>query len=210
MLLNEVLTPESKVEEDSFDIKVLKSLRSFAARIDYVKSKLKKIGAGTSRIVYDAGDNRVLKLAKNRKGIAQNDFESDGYISGSELTPELFDSDIDNLWIIVEKADRITNSEFEKLSGMSFDIFQRAIEYESRRITGKSITAVKPLSKEEMKQIYEKEFFTEVVDLVFSADIAVGDLLRLSSWGKINNRLVLVDSGASNSIIKQHYNKHIR
>jgi len=38
---------------------------------------LPKIGSGSGRIVYDFGEGMVLKLAKNTKGVAQNNIESD-------------------------------------------------------------------------------------------------------------------------------------
>ena len=56
----------------TFDMSVFKSLNSFQSRIEYCASRLKRLGAGSSRIVYQIDDEKCLKLAKNQKGVAQN------------------------------------------------------------------------------------------------------------------------------------------
>lgn len=47
----------------------------FYKRVQYAKLKAKQIGSGTSRVAFiipDQGRNTVLKVAKNKKGMAQN------------------------------------------------------------------------------------------------------------------------------------------
>ena len=56
----------------SFNMDEFKGIRSFADRVKYCENRLKKLGAGTSRRVYQIDNEKCLKLAKNRKGIAQN------------------------------------------------------------------------------------------------------------------------------------------
>ena len=57
-----------------FNMKTLISLPSFAKRLQYCMQYLKKIGAGSSRVVFAVDNEKVLKVAKNEKGIEQNSF----------------------------------------------------------------------------------------------------------------------------------------
>ena len=54
---------------------------------------LARIGAGSSRVVFVADDQTAIKVAKNKKGLAQNELEievsqydSDGAITAKSLT----------------------------------------------------------------------------------------------------------------------------
>lgn len=59
---------------DGFSFETLTSLSSYKKRIAYCKQMLgQPIGNGSSRIVFQISDERVLKVAKNQKGIAQNE-----------------------------------------------------------------------------------------------------------------------------------------
>ena len=56
-----------------FDLNQFKSIKSFKGKVLYAKEKLgNPIGMGSSRVVFRVDDNKVLKLAKNPKGQAQN------------------------------------------------------------------------------------------------------------------------------------------
>lgn len=71
---------ESYLEEDyptNFDLDEFSKLTSFNKRIQYCKERLKRISSGSSRIVYMVDDTKVLKIAKNQKGLAQIEVEAD-------------------------------------------------------------------------------------------------------------------------------------
>jgi hypothetical protein len=112
---------------EPFDVKTFKTLPSFASRVKYAKSKLPQLGTGSSRTVFDLGGDKVIKLAKNAKGIAQNGVEADGYVQQSGVTSTVYDSDPDDLWIIADKVDKLTPKEFERLLGIPFDLYCKAI-----------------------------------------------------------------------------------
>ena len=48
-----------------WDFEEFKNLPSFAARVKYVTRNLGKLGAGSSRLVFDIDPQTVFKLAKN-------------------------------------------------------------------------------------------------------------------------------------------------
>ena len=63
---------------DSFSLQELSNISSFRGRVQYCRQMLGfPIGNGSSRITFQIDDEKVLKLAKNEKGIAQNETEWD-------------------------------------------------------------------------------------------------------------------------------------
>lgn len=67
-------------------------------RFDF--SKLEKIGSGSDRDVYDLGDGKVLKVAKTARGLTQNIYEGDYYLSG--IIPEVFERGLN--YVVAEKV----------------------------------------------------------------------------------------------------------
>ena len=71
---------QKELEEDypiNWNVEDFKKLNSFNKRIQYCEEKLTRISSGSSRIVYKIDESKVLKLGKNKKGIAQNEAEID-------------------------------------------------------------------------------------------------------------------------------------
>ena len=69
---------ESLLDEDypsSFNMEHFNSLKSFNQRINYCQEHLQRISSGSSRIVYKIDNTKVLKLSKNKKGLAQTAVE---------------------------------------------------------------------------------------------------------------------------------------
>ena len=96
------------------------NINSYAGRINYAKQHLQKIGAGTGRIVFDIDGNRVMKLAKNRKGVAQNEAEynAGGYRDTQYIVAEVFDRSDDYTWLISEKAKKVNENRIKELTGI--------------------------------------------------------------------------------------------
>ena len=73
-IMNEMAYP------DSFNMETFKSLTSYQKRIQYCRQHLQRIAEGSSRIAFKIDDTKVLKLAKNGRGLIQNEGEADlGY-----------------------------------------------------------------------------------------------------------------------------------
>lgn len=205
---------EIELSEDyptSFDMEVFKSLRSHAARNRYAEEHLKKIAAGSSRIVYKIDDEKVLKLAKNDKGIDQNKTEiewgNDYYFQ--HILAKTFDSDDNGLWVEMELARKVTKPEFRKLTGFDIkdvEIYLRNWKSENRG--GRAIFAMDHELKEKMD---EDEFIREIIKFSESADIEIGDFGRLSSYGIVKRNgqdvLVITDYGLTEEVYSTHYDK---
>jgi hypothetical protein len=88
---------------------------TFQSRIQYARQMAQRLGTGSSRIAFVIeyqGRPTVLKVAKNRKGLAQNREEAsildDGYLGQLDIVIPLIDYDTESgqevSWIHTEMA----------------------------------------------------------------------------------------------------------
>lgn len=91
LLENDITTPVTEDYPTSFDMDFFKTLPSFNQRIQYCEKYLQRISSGSSRIVYKIDDQKVLKLAKNKKGLAQNETEIDYSSELGEIVAKIFE-----------------------------------------------------------------------------------------------------------------------
>jgi hypothetical protein len=190
----------------SFNMEEFKGLTSFAARLRYCKQHLEPIASGSGRYVFGIDADTVLKLAKNQKGIAQNETEYD-YANDSYITiiADVYDADQNGfLWIEMERLSKCTPSKFKAYTGMSINDFGDALRYFEGDLVGKKWWR-KP---ENYEQIVKNEFYQDVQDLIGSYDMPAGDLMRLSSYGVTKDGQVkLVDAGLSQEVWNSFYRK---
>lgn len=205
----------------SFNMEEFKSIRSFADRVKYCENRLKKLGAGTSRRVYQIDNEKCLKLAKNRKGIAQNIEEinlgNDMY-AGSCFA-KVYDYDSNGLFVEMELARRAKESDFERLAGVPFDVYcdiivRTAASYlpsnnQSRNWINKSMD---DSYEYVMDNIDDFEFINQVIEYMANFQVkAYGDLQRLSSYGVVRRdgqeEMVIIDFGLTEDVFNNYYRK---
>lgn len=196
-----------------WDKSVYKQGVSFKKQVEYAKARAAKVGAGSSRIAFEIeheGRPTVLKIAKNGKGLAQNEYEAqmlnDYYVTGLGITVPIIDYDEENdppTWLHMEKAARMSPSLFEKhFNGLTPDEVMELVTY----MIGRTRIELPPEKLAIYEKIYEEnETINSLVDLVGNYDIAGGDFTRVANWGVYKNEPVIIDVGASTEIIKQHY-----
>jgi hypothetical protein len=194
----------------SWNLEEFTNINSFAGRLRYCKEHLQPIAQGSGRYVFGIDNETVLKLAKNRKGIAQNEAEyniaNDGY---DQIVAEVFECDEDYLWIEMERMNKCTPRTFESATGIKFDIFADALMFEENRVRGRRRMGI-PSKPPEMDELYENEFFTHVVDSMVGYDLMVGDLIRIGSWGiNTSGDVKLIDAGFTEDVNKNHYYRAI-
>lgn len=190
---------------EGFDPYVLDKLPSFRQRIAYAQQRLPRISSGSSRIVYKIDDNHVLKLARNPKGIAQNGVESDGYIQSMNIVANVVDYSDNDLWLISEYVDNIKTNEFGQITGIPFDLFVDALMHEAHRAGQRGAYQGK-VTYEQMQELYENDFFSEIIQVMTNMDLLVGDLVKLGSYGKTKRGdVVLRDAGFTFGVHKEHY-----
>lgn len=210
-LLNEAML-------NGFSIDALRSLPSFKKRVDYCKQYLgNPVGAGSSRVVFQIDDETVLKLAKNNKGIAQNESEyykgNDWYIS--HVFPNVYNgSDEKNfMWIISEYVLPAKEQDFDALLYIDFFDVQKFIRFLLRSNRG---------DKEATKRVMEYfneyendddviELFNMLQDLLVSYEMGIGDFERICNWGMVmrdgHPKLLPIDAGFTEEVARRYYRR---
>lgn len=195
----------------SFNMETFKSLRNHAERNRYAAEHLSKIAAGSSRIVYKIDEEKVLKLAKNDKGIAQNETEiqwgEDSYF-GSVLA-KTFDYDENALWVEMELARKINKHEFKKLTGFDVnDVHIYLLNWNNEQNSRRSSYFMSPDLK---RQMDEDGFISSIKEFSQAADIQIADFGNSSSYGVVKRDghevLVITDYGLTQDVYKTHYEK---
>lgn len=197
--------------DDSFSYDELSSLSHFSERVAYCKKHLgNPIGNGSSRIVFQIDDEKCLKLAKNSKGLAQNNAEFDWYAQSYGVLPNIYESADDNSWILVEYVIPAKVKDIEVCLGVNFKTFQRfvrtAYSYYSR------FRSYGSLSDEEFSQMCENnEWFKSLYDYMSDYQLPCGDILRLANLGMVlrdgQPQIVILDSGLTQQVYDEYYGR---
>lgn len=138
--------------------------------------KHRRLGIGSSRVVYDLNDGFVVKIAKNIRGIYQNEAEYKTYlIHKSSLFAEIVAVSEDYHFLIMPKAKKIRNIN----------------------------TVLKYYRVKSIKSLFNQDKF--IISDIHDNDLSRNDLYRVSSWGFINNVPLLIDYGLTHSIFKKFY-----
>lgn len=205
---------ESELKEDyptGFDIFKFKNIRSYAEKLRYAESYLgKPLGRGSSRVVYRVDNDKVLKLAKNKKGIAQNEAEinwADDYYF-EDILAKIFDYDRDNsYWTEMEVAYRATPNDFRRLWEINFKDLWSYLKNKNAENNGRrSMFHIDPELKE---QLDNNEHVSQLVDFMMNSNSPDGDLSKLNSWGRVRrpegDAIVLIDFGLTNNVYQSYY-----
>lgn len=106
---------------DTFSMDTLLSLSSYAKKVQYADTHLTKIASGSSRIAYKVDEEKVLKVAKNKKGLAQNIAESDWGLQDMypDLVAKVFETDEDGIFLEMELARKVTPTKFRSILGFT-------------------------------------------------------------------------------------------
>lgn len=205
-LIKEMAYPEG------FSLDTLKKLPHYTKRLAYVEGHLEKIASGSSRTVYFIDETKVLKVAKNKKGLAQNRVESDYSLQNYTIVAKVFDSDEEDIFLEMEFAYKVTPKDFKRIVGISIDdlaTFLRNVYYENHGIHHN--TDDKDYKKWYDEQ-WENEWITELVEVCINYGFSMpGDFGRLSSYGKVirngQEHIVLIDFGLTEDVWKEYYSK---
>lgn len=74
----------------SFNFVEFNNIGSFAGKKRYCDERLQKLSSGSARIIYKVDEEKVLKLAKNAKGLAQNQEEARSYAIECGIGAEVY------------------------------------------------------------------------------------------------------------------------
>lgn len=204
-------------DQDLF--KQIFEFRSFNKLNDFMRQHYKKLGAGSSRIVYNIEDKFVFKVAKNSKGEVQNEKEYElgtepENITGGILT-KAYATSADQRILLSEYASKISESEFNQLTGITFKTFEYLCYKRFIKPYIRSPLIRDPEEEEntpeEIDKFMESDFWYRFEMFISNYDFTgknfVGDFTRITSWGlrKPDNELVLIDYGVDSDILEKYY-----
>ena len=140
-----------------------------------MRKDYKYINSGSGRLVFDLGNGYVVKVSKNRKGLAQNEAE---YRIASKDDTHLFarvlDISEDFKYLIMEKAEKI-----------------KSISYVWHYFNVKS-----------NRRLYRIE---ELRDIACRNNLILLDFGRSANWGKVNDKPVIIDYGFTKEVKEKYY-----
>ena len=199
--------PKKDLQEfqvEGFDLDEFLDMRSFAAQVRYANEKLTRIAQGSARVIFEIDDETVLKLAKNAKGIAQNEVErslSNDYMVPEDIIAKVSEEDERDRWVVMERAKKIGKVRFRQLmDGVDIaDFYHYVIN-----AIGPQAFRVEPDVEEKLD---ENEFTQDIIEMIQNFDLEPGDFQRPSSFGEIDGRLVLTDYGLNKEVYRQHYKR---
>lgn len=185
---------------------------SFKKMVDYAKARAARIGGGSSRVAFEVeyeGRPTILKIAKNAKGLAQNEQEStmfgDYYLKGLNISIPIIDFDEENdqpTWVQMEKAQRCTPSVFKKaFSGLTPQELVKCAYY----MTGNNYRD--PEAERWQQLTEENEHIDDFIQFVGNYDINMNDFSRLANWGIYQGNVVVIDMGFTDRIYSLYYRK---
>ena len=201
--LNNALTNDMQGVKDSSDYKD-KINYFFENGYKYcVKMLGEPIGKGSARFVFQIDDTRVLKLATNMKGVAQNKSEVMVYQQAPNKTfmPIVYnDSDMENyFYVISEYVLPAEEKDFETVLGVPF---YTLVEIFSNYYRGDEI---KKYEEYLPKIRHLLQYFTEMSKI----GVNTHDWFNLENWGLTKRHgkaiMVTLDNGLTNNVANNFY-----
>lgn len=114
-----------------FNFNKFKATPGIDAKIAYAESILPKMGMGSSRIVFAFSGGKALKIARNAKGLGQNEAEVDLFTDPQTkpVVARIFDADPNNEWVISEIVQPLepTRQAWEAATGFDYLLFTGAV-----------------------------------------------------------------------------------
>ena len=210
-IINEMAYPSN------FDLDYFAQIPTFRGRIQYCDERLQKLGSGSSRIAYKVDDQKVIKIAKNQKGLAQNEKEMDWGRNNYGVFGIIYEADTENhTWIEMELASKAKASDFKRILGVSWEETTALIDY---IFSLSSQCRYQMYFNERIKKLYEKLIVEEASEFFLSLNMyifdyqpwSVNDWTVLNNWGIVirngKEDLVIIDDGWSEEIWNKYYKK---
>lgn len=197
---------------ESFSLNELSNIKSFKDRYKYCIQQLGPTqGRGSSRVVFQIDDNKVLKLALNEKGIAQNQAEDDRYLQSIGVSPKIFDNDSNYKWLVSEYVLPAKKQDFKECVGISFEDFCGFIQASFRNRWGKKTYGYVLDEYDYISLCEYNETCNVFDDYIGNYDPPMGDLLRIVNYGMVkrgsSTDIVLLDSGLTHEIWNNYYRR---
>lgn len=175
----------------------------FKKRVEYAKQMATKVGQGSSRIAFEIpyeGRKTILKVAKNRKGIAQNEAESEilgDYVLQDMgiMIPMIDFDDRNHTWIHTELASKVSNGQFKAAcGGTPTDL----VLYAKDRFHG----AYRSFCRSPENIIEDADLTERFCEYVGNYIPMLDDYARIGNWGIYKSNIVIIDAGFNEDTAK--------
>jgi hypothetical protein len=196
---------------ETFEWDVFENLPSYAKRLAYANERLEKLGSGSARTVYAIDDKKVLKVAKNSKGLSQNrqEIQMKNDYCAPDILAEIFESSDSDKFLEMERGSKVSKSDFKRLTGVSLEAADNYLDYFSTEVLGqrRGQAYLKRRKPENYDELCENEFLQGVTDLAGNWGFPLpGDFNRLSTYGKSKRssgeQIIIVDFGFYGDAVK--------
>lgn len=212
------LLQESPPLPDDWDKDIYNDRIPFKTRVRYAKERAMQMGVGSSRIAFKIpyqGRDTVLKIAKNRKGMAQNENEaqllSEPYLSQFNITIPLIDYDESSntpTWIHTEFAEKIRPNQMKAFTnGLDIHQFMELAAYSAGGNNNHPTLGFRYANEIEEYKLEDNDFFHMVSRLIadYYGLLKWQDLTVLRNWGLYRGSPVIIDLGLSEDVYTMHY-----
>ena len=196
--------------------------QTFKDRLKYALDRAKRLGGGSSRVAMTIdyeGRPTALKVAKNLKGLAQNEAEieilEDFYVGKLPIVIPMIDYDKANkrpVWLQTEIAKKVRGDTLQKILHTPA---MWVLTNQVRNLTGKR--GPHDMDDEKIKKYYFetandhwkpteegwdifRQYSEELAELVMSSTLDSGDLQNPANWGLYNGRPVVIDLGFTDEV----------
>ena len=211
MRAHEILA-ESPIPDD-WDQNLYAEKSSFKNRLAYARERAKRLGAGSSRVAFEIdykGRPTVLKLAMNKRGIAQISEEStilgDGYIQTMKKTIPIIDyDDVRYTWIHTELAQKVNEQQLcryfnvrslVQLVGLEEKYSNSPINRNRAQAAFNQIT--RNFTDDQLEHLEDWVGFFHTLRVDFNVELT--DCKAVDNWGMYQGRPVLIDLGYTSSV----------
>jgi hypothetical protein len=184
-----------------FSMETLLSFSSYSDRIKYANKNLEYINHGSSRTVFGVDEKKVLKVARNDRGLAQNGAEVRFSKKQIPICARVFKWADDNSFIEMERAEPIDDMAiFEYGTGITsmflFHEYLGELSYREDKVNIKGFTD-NPWVQELVKFAKDNKYELP------------GDFTTLSAYGIVHRkegwRVVIIDYGFTPSVHNDYY-----
>ena len=223
-VLNEVPLPPD------WDPNQMALRKPFKDRMKYVRGMSPKLGHGSSRevrIVNYEGRPTALKVAKNLRGLAQNEEEikilDDGYLGRLPIVIPLIDYDKENrrpVWVQTEVASKVNAQTLKDLlrtpnMWMLTDTVEVLLGKSKKYRPNTTVDSLKEFyfnpktwdGRQPTEDMYEifMDYVTDIATIVDSSNIELADLQDPGNWGQFHGKPVILDLGLTSDVWQKYY-----
>ena len=159
------------------------------ARERFNISKLKRINAGSDRIVYELDDNKVIKVAKTARGLMQNIYEGSYDLVEEELLPDIYERGLN--YVIVEKVSPIKAKDLVP----TYDVEGDQIGTEKAEKMFADFSKFSQIDFDSDSQKLIDALYKYGMFYILNREVLFGDFSRKANWGIKNGKPIHLDGG---------------